>query len=315
MRDAIREQLMESRPAPTFRPSPAAQPGALLPYSEMTQALENMAPENELEPSEHAPIFHLQPQRGPDPRLDFYDAPPLDLPVATPHQEEELSALRLPIPDTHGAFPAGTYHDGAATLTDIGDLRPLGQLHDSFIIAAGRDGLWIIDQHVAHERILFEKVLSARSAGRVEVQRFTDAADSATHSGTADRIRAHCGRNSSPTASSPNRSAIGPSRFRPLRRRLVRRIWSVSFTRFWRSPNRKRAMFRSMTCARAIAASIACRAAIKINTRLDPPEDGLSAARTVTLRFPDGLPARTPGRAAVLDQGDFESIPPDLTLG
>jgi len=50
-------------------------------------------------------------------------------------------------------------------------LRPLGQIHDSFIIAAGRDGLWIIDQHVAHERILFEQVLAARSRGAVVTQR------------------------------------------------------------------------------------------------------------------------------------------------
>ena len=45
------------------------------------------------------------------------------------------------------------------------DLRPLGQIHNSFIIAAGKDGLWIIDQHVAHERILFEKVLKQRQSG------------------------------------------------------------------------------------------------------------------------------------------------------
>src|SRR5204863_3450743 len=48
---------------------------------------------------------------------------------------------------------------------------PLGQIHNSFIIAAGKDGLWIIDQHVAHERILFEKVLRERQAGAVESQR------------------------------------------------------------------------------------------------------------------------------------------------
>ncbi len=52
----------------------------------------------------------------------------------------------------------------------LSDLRPLGQIHDSFIIAAGRDGLWIIDQHVAHERILFEKVLRQQAQGRVERQ-------------------------------------------------------------------------------------------------------------------------------------------------
>ncbi len=50
------------------------------------------------------------------------------------------------------------------------DLRPIGQLHDSFIIAAAVDGLWIIDQHVAHERILFEKVLRQMAQGRVEQQ-------------------------------------------------------------------------------------------------------------------------------------------------
>jgi DNA mismatch repair protein MutL len=44
-------------------------------------------------------------------------------------------------------------------------------LHESFIVAAGRDGLWIIDQHVAHERILFEQVLRQRAAGTVEIQR------------------------------------------------------------------------------------------------------------------------------------------------
>ncbi|MGH9469649.1 MAG: DNA mismatch repair endonuclease MutL [Terriglobia bacterium] len=51
------------------------------------------------------------------------------------------------------------------------DLRPLGQVQDSFIIAANREGLWIIDQHVAHERILFEQHLGQRGRNRVEAQR------------------------------------------------------------------------------------------------------------------------------------------------
>ena len=58
-----------------------------------------------------------------------------------------------------------------ANLGDLGQLRLLGQLHDSFVIAAGDDGVWIIDQHVAHERILFEKVLEARLSGKPEMQR------------------------------------------------------------------------------------------------------------------------------------------------
>jgi DNA mismatch repair protein MutL len=48
----------------------------------------------------------------------------------------------------------------------LASLKPLGQVRDSFIIAVNPDGLWIVDQHVAHERVLFEKILKERSQGR-----------------------------------------------------------------------------------------------------------------------------------------------------
>ena len=48
----------------------------------------------------------------------------------------------------------------------LASLRPLGQVRDSFILAVNADGLWIIDQHVAHERVLFEKILRERGAER-----------------------------------------------------------------------------------------------------------------------------------------------------
>lgn len=51
------------------------------------------------------------------------------------------------------------------------DLRPLGQVQESFIVATNAEGLWIIDQHVAHERVLFERHLQARREKRVEGQR------------------------------------------------------------------------------------------------------------------------------------------------
>jgi len=53
----------------------------------------------------------------------------------------------------------------------IADLKPLGQVSASFIVAVNGEGLWIIDQHVAHERVLFEQHLEARRAGKVEAQR------------------------------------------------------------------------------------------------------------------------------------------------
>ena len=61
--------------------------------------------------------------------------------------------------------------EGRATLNSLASLRPLGQLRDSFILAVNEEGLWIIDQHVAHERVLFEKILREREVEKVQRQR------------------------------------------------------------------------------------------------------------------------------------------------
>jgi DNA mismatch repair protein MutL len=57
------------------------------------------------------------------------------------------------------------------TLRSLATLRPLGQVRDSFILAVNDEGLWIIDQHVAHERVLFEKVMRERNTEAVQRQR------------------------------------------------------------------------------------------------------------------------------------------------
>ena len=53
-------------------------------------------------------------------------------------------------------------------------LRPLGQVAGCYILAEGPDGLYIIDQHAAHERIMFEKVLAERASHSPSSQAFLE---------------------------------------------------------------------------------------------------------------------------------------------
>ena len=148
-------------------------------------------------------------------------------------------------------------------------MRPLGQIHESFIIAAGRDGLWIIDQHVAHERILFEKVLKQRAAGNVEVQRLLmplvlqlTAEQQIEYARIADEL-ASMGFETEPFGNRTIAVKAAPAAIGPAD--LEKVLFEVSGDRGKRiTPHVSLDDVR-----RAIAASIACRAAIKINTRLD----------------------------------------------
>ena len=74
------------------------------------------------------------------------------------------------IPD-HGCAPALDVGEEEPTLSALGTLKPVGQIRNSFILAVNEDGLWIVDQHVAHERVLFERILKQRAAQKVESQR------------------------------------------------------------------------------------------------------------------------------------------------
>ena len=49
-------------------------------------------------------------------------------------------------------------------------LRSIGQVSNAYLIAEGPDGLHVIDQHAAHERILYEKYVSEYKVGRVQSQ-------------------------------------------------------------------------------------------------------------------------------------------------
>jgi len=273
VRDTIRERLMESRPAPSFSPAPrhasAEQPAARLPYSEFSQMLENEAPaavsvmEQEPAPVEEAlPQFTLRPTAGPAPRLDF-SAPPLEVTPGPPPSGKLSRHL-----DAHGEFPADAVPAPEVSLSALSDLRPLGQIHESFIIAAGRDGLWIIDQHVAHERILFEQVMKQRAAGRVEMQRLLmplilqlTPGQQIDYARIADELHASgfetepFGNRTIAVKAAP--AAVSASELD----KILFEILEVA------EGELRGASLDDLR--RNICASIACRAAIKINTRLD----------------------------------------------
>jgi DNA mismatch repair protein MutL len=69
------------------------------------------------------------------------------------------------------AVPPGQAMEAPASAVSLGELRPLGQVNASFIVAVNSEGLWIIDQHVAHERVLFEQHLRSRREGALTGQR------------------------------------------------------------------------------------------------------------------------------------------------
>jgi len=59
---------------------------------------------------------------------------------------------------------------GVRSPFSAGGARILGQIYDSYIVACDNQGLLIIDQHVAHERILYERMAMAMQSRSVETQ-------------------------------------------------------------------------------------------------------------------------------------------------
>ncbi len=72
-------------------------------------------------------------------------------------------------PDAGRPIPAST-----AGAPSIRPLIPLGQFRDTFIIAMDDEAIAIIDQHVAHERVLFERTMERLTRGRLDSQRLLE---------------------------------------------------------------------------------------------------------------------------------------------
>jgi DNA mismatch repair protein MutL len=205
VRDSLRTALIKARPAAGFLASmdsaplaspslmpPAASPLPGSPETASIPPLPDSDPAGYQGAGADAEPFRLTP-RADSPvtgKLPF--SPGSIRPNGFPDQQawgEAAAALFTPA-TLPAANDCGANHDtteayaiqalataqveaeqAAGTLNHLGSLKPLGQLRDSFILAVGEDGLWIIDQHVAHERVLFEKVLRDRNIEKVQRQR------------------------------------------------------------------------------------------------------------------------------------------------
>lgn len=123
----------------------------------------------------------LRFQAPPEQQKMDLGTPPQSVPVAeaprfTPAPGGPLRPIKSPARIgcmvTRGGEGVPSNLKAAQGLTLAADeIAPLGQLHNSFIIAADRSGLLLIDQHVAHERILFEQHWRALNERTIEVQR------------------------------------------------------------------------------------------------------------------------------------------------
>ncbi|HNY40409.1 MAG TPA: DNA mismatch repair endonuclease MutL [Bryobacteraceae bacterium] len=288
VRDTMRESLMRTRPMALAPPplSPA-QPAAYLPYSEFSQSFETHRFD---EPRSVLPdpleLKLAPPPPAPAQRFDFQPAPRLQEAAPT-----EL--LRLKVPDTHMGFPASLDLDPPQSMAALGTLRVLGQLHYSFIIATGTDGLWIIDQHVAHERILFEQVLQAQSRGNVEVQRLLLPAViqlTAAQQIEYDRIAGELEASGFETEPFGNRTIAVKAAPAGLPQdeleRVVLEVIEMAESEFRR--------VSVSDLRRGIAASIACRAAIKINTPLDAAKMDYLLVELERTQYPMACPHGRP---------------------
>jgi DNA mismatch repair protein MutL len=104
------------------------------------------------------------PAASPNPFQRALNYPFREVPVPAPFQREDHVGLRV-APDMLWESPTEV-----ARPFQSGTVRILGQLQESYIIACDNQGLLIIDQHVAHERILYEKMAESMVNSSIETQ-------------------------------------------------------------------------------------------------------------------------------------------------
>jgi DNA mismatch repair protein MutL len=142
--DAVREAVRAALASASYVP-PQEQPPAPEPMMTATAAVSSITPQPRIEfvPPPPAPVEPSGDEIARDIEIMLQSAP-----ISAP------SVKSVALPPLNSAEKLAREVTPESLSTNI---RPLGQLDESFIIATDDDGLLLIDQHVAHERILFDK--------------------------------------------------------------------------------------------------------------------------------------------------------------
>ena len=267
VRDSVRAALMKARPVPQFTSEIRSQPTAAAALSPGARPVETL-----LATSPLGPDFALQPPPPLPQNLDFTGGIAVEanaaVPLAMPPAPLPISA---PIRADDGCAGVIAQSEGEAQpeSASIESLKPLGQIRDSFILAVNGDGLWIIDQHVAHERVLFERILRQRAAEKVQGQRLLMPLVLALTPGQQavfEQISEELQRNGFEVEPFGARTIAVKTAPAGVDASEIERLLTELLDQFQReeqATNLERARGK-------IAASIACHAAIKVNTPLEP---------------------------------------------
>ncbi len=157
VRDSIGRALVRSKAIPAYEHGADA-------WSPASGFVPDQIPGVRTEASASSPFEFLQSSAAPDAFQRAFSYPFREVPgpAAPPSETHNTMSLRADLLLSAATSDVRPFHPAG--------VRILGQIQDSYIIGSDNAGLLIVDQHVAHERILYEQLADAMQRNSLETQ-------------------------------------------------------------------------------------------------------------------------------------------------